>query len=392
MIVGCSDAERTSELPHMLSHDAVAPAAFGPPRPSANIFYSGHSLMDRPLPDFVQAIARSLDTPAQWNRQYIVGSSIQRRTQGAHPSLPGWHGYRDGYNRDGEGLDVIAELRAPQTIDGSYDVLVITEEHTMLDTLINGDTIRQLRHYHERFIEGNPAGTTYFYEPWFGHDDKSDPRRWIDYERAASRVWQCMATRVNVSLEAEGRSDRIISLPAGAALAALVERATQEPGMPSLTRTSVLETVDSLMPDGVHLTALGSYYMSLVTYAAIYRRSPQGAWWPEGVDQAQASMLQAFAWQFVSDYYQHYRPLSLEQCRAQLSRSAGIAPLWSYIRDAYWRKDVGAVHSYVRYLRRLVGSRRLFNLHSAANPFYFDPATDKTYWHAAPTDSARTID
>lgn len=353
-------------------------------RSSANIFYSGHSLMDRPLPDFVQQIAASLGTSAQWNRQYVVGSSIQRRTQGADPSNPGWRGYTEGYNRDGEGLDVIAELRAPKTIQGPYDVLVITEEHTMLDTLINADTVRLLRHYHERFIAGNPSGTTFFYEPWFGVDDKSDPRRWISYEQAASPIWQCMATRINVSLQSEGRVDRIVSLPAGAALAALIERAIQSHGIPSITQSTVFETVDSIIGDDVHLHPLGVYYMSLVTYSSVFQRSPKGAWHPEVVTPDQARALQDFAWDFVTRYYENYRPLTLEQCRERLLSEEGLAPLWSYIRQAYWRKDVGAAHSYVRYLRRLFTSRRLFSAESAENPFYFDAETDKSYWLAPP--------
>lgn len=384
MVVGCSG--ETNDERASAQHGSADVTRTWPvrPRDSANIFYSGHSLMDRPLPDFVEKIAHSLAMQAHWNRQYVVGSSIQRRTQGAEPIVPGWRGYREGYNRDGEGLDVVAELKTPQTIVEPYDVLVITEEHTMLDRLMLSDTVRLLRHYHDRFIAGNATGRTYFYQPWLDVENKANPKSWIEYERAAAPVWECAATRVNVSLEHEGRADRIVSLPASLALAALIEHATEGNGLPAISRGSVQETVNTIFKDDVHLQVLGIYYVSLVTYAATYERSPQGAWHPEDIGREQAEALQRFAWSFVSDYYEVYRPLSLQQCRALLLSGAGLAPLWGYVRDTVWRKNDGTLHSYARYVRRLSNSRRIFAAESAENPFYFDPATDGQYWLPAP--------
>jgi hypothetical protein len=192
-----------------------------------------------------------------------------------------------------------------------------------------------------------------------------------------------MATRINVSLQAEGRPDRLISLPAGVALAALIERATQGPGVPAITRSTGLETVNAIIRDDVHLQPLGAYYMSLVTYASVFRRSPQGAWHPETVAPAQAAALQDFAWEFVSRYYDAYQPLSLDECRARLLSDEGLASLWQYINAAYWRKEIGAVHGYLRYKRRLMQSRRLFRSDSPENPFYFEPTADKAYWFSS---------
>ena len=50
--------------------------------PPQRIFISGHSLVDQPLPDNLESIAKSLGTAIQWNRQYMVGSSIRDRVQG----------------------------------------------------------------------------------------------------------------------------------------------------------------------------------------------------------------------------------------------------------------------------------------------------------------------
>lgn len=354
--------------------------------PVERLFISGHSLTDNPLPGHLAAIARSLGTPLQWNRQYMVGSSIRARVRGAgtEPESTGWDGYRQGFNREGENLNVLSELRHPRTVSGgAYDALLITEEHELLNSLLANDTVRYLRHYHDRFIEGNATGRTFFYESWLGIDDKNDPRRWIAYERAASPVWQCLVTRINSSLASEGRGDRIASLPAGLALAGLIEQATQGSGVPGISGASVRETVDRLVKDNVHLTALGSYYAALVSYATIFDRSPLGAWAPEGVGTTQARALQTIAWQFVSDHRANHRVLTLDQCRALLQRSF-IATFWGYLRDISWRKDLGTVHATLRWARHLLRGYWRLSRNDATNPLYYDAATDKDYWFPAP--------
>ncbi len=354
------------------------------PRDSARIFISGHSLVDQPLPNYLAQIAQSMDTQVEWERQYVVGSAIVRRTRGEDHDSMGWVGYREGYNRNGEGLDVINEFVRPQSVQGGpYDVLLITEEHSMLDSLVSNDTVRYLRHFHDRFVEGNPQGVTYFYESWFSLEDKGDPLRWIEYERAASPIWQCVATRINLSLAAEGRDDRIVSLPAGMALAELISVATREPGLSGITQASVRETVDGIVGDTVHLTPLGSYYVALVTYASVYRRSPVGAWAPALMSAAQAKTLQQVAWEFVSSYYANYDPMTMTECRTRLKDSV-ISGYLTYMRQAYWKNELTLPHAYVRSMRRWIAWHRTFSRDDQVNPFHFDSATDKGYWFPAP--------
>ena len=351
---------------------ALPPELFAP-RNASRIFISGHSLVDQPLPNYVAAIGRSLGHSIEWNRQYIVGSAIARRTHGPDRSASEWSGYRDGDNRDGAGLDVLGELRDPKTIEGGrYDVLLITEQHGLLGTLIWNDTVKYLRHYHDRMIEANPAATTYFYESWISLDDKNDPRRWIEYERKMSPLWQCIATRVNLALEAEGRRDRIVSLPAGLALAALIEQATSGAGLPGLTASTRRTTIDSLIQDAVHLTDLGSYYMALVTFASIHHHRPVSAWAPEGVAEQTSTTLQAFAWDFVRNYYASYSPISLAECRKRLDAGL-IEHYWAYMRDAYWKADEGLIRAQLRYMRQTLEWRYRLSRHDGRNPFHFDP-------------------
>lgn len=358
-----------------------ASASSAPPMPStARLFYSGHSLTDRPLPDHVEHIARSLGTQVLWNRQYVVGSSIRQRVQGDDASATDWRGYRQGYNRDTEGMDVVAEFKSPRTTDARpYDALIITEQHGLLGSLIWNDTVRHLRHYHDRFIEGNPAGQTFFYESWISLDDKSDPRRWIAYERAASPIWQCMGARINLSLAALGRSDRISPLPMGLALAELIETATGASAPSPLRAATTRETVSQFIKDDVHLTPTGIYYAALVTYATVLRQSPVGAWVPQDVRADQAQALQNFAWSFVQRQQRNVAPGSMARCR-ELIRDDFAWRYWSYIRDAYWRKETNVVMAHLRWVRHYVSWRYRLSREDASNPFHHDPAADAAHW------------
>ncbi|MFT3812154.1 MAG: hypothetical protein QM740_02125 [Acidovorax sp.] len=339
------------------------------PRSSARMFFSGHSLLDDPLPEYVASIAKSLGTPAWWNEQNHPGSTIAARTRGnAAAGSASFPGYSVGKNRDGSGMNVVSELRQPKTIGGQrYDTLVLTERHDIMNTLIWEDTVRYARHFHERLIEGNPQANTYLYHSWLDVD-KSNPGRWVAYERAVAPAWQCVASRINQSLQAEGRSDRVVYLPAGLALTRLVEQATQGTGVAGLTGVTVRETVNRIFSDDVHLTPVGVYYMALVTYASVYRRSPAGAWAPAGVVTAeQAQSLQAVAWQVVSSHFNSYRAPDLAQCRAAMVNS--VCP-------AYWkfanRSEPAGVCS------------KPFAEMTQTNPFYFNASTDRSYWFPAP--------
>lgn len=361
------------------------------PRLSASIFYSGHSLTDNPLPDDVAQIARSLGTQAHWNQQNIPGSSLKKRTRGSPAPAGPWAGYRQGKNREGEGMDVVRELRQPQTLNGArYDTLVATESHWLLDSLRHEDTVRFLRHFHDRLIEGNPQGRTYFYESWLDVADKANPQSWIAHERAAAPVWGCISARINQSLEAEGRGDRINRLPAATALAALIERATQKPGVAGVTGNSVEETVNRLIKDDVHLTRLGVYYMALVTYAHVYARSPQGAWAPVEVSEIQARALQDMAWELASRpaISVAAAPSDLAACQNYL-RDSFCGSYYGYMRRAYWNKPQsthyrGTFSARLKQWKETLSCKWALGRDSADNPFEFNRERDRLHWHAAP--------
>jgi hypothetical protein len=239
-------------------------------------------------------------------------------------------------------------------------------------------------------LQGNLIGQTYFYEAWLGINDKHDPRSWIEYERAASPIWQCVATRVNTSLVFEGRTDRIASLPAGLALATLVERAISKDGVAGISGTNVGETLDRLFSDDVHPTRLGAYYVALVSHAIISEESPIGAWRPADIDAIQAASLQRVAAEFASNYRTTNQPLELAQCSAKI-RDSFAEVFWRYRYDSYrrpgdhWiRARLARTKHTVERIWHTYNWRRSFDNDTNKNPFHFDPKSDGAYWHLAP--------
>ncbi len=374
MLCACAPSPRPASPLALETMAKPVPVA----REAARVFISGHSLTNVPMPAHLASIAESLSKPLWFNHQIVVGSSIQARTRGAPGSEP-WSGYRQGDNREGQGLDVLAELRAPQTVPGGpYDTLLMTELHGLAGSLIWEDTIPALLHFHERSMAANSKAQTYLFEPWSNIRDTSQPADWIAYERAASPMWRCVATRVNMSLAAKGRADRVHTIPAGAALAQLIERATSAQGLPGVTQASVAATVELLFSDQVHLTPLGSYYTALLNFGAIYQRSPVGAWAPEGVTATQARSLQEVAWEVISADLAQATTLSLPACQSQY-RDQFCSVFWTQ----WSQRETGWVASW-RSGRHMKQCVKRFSQLDASNPLYFDPSDDAATWWPAP--------
>lgn len=357
---------------------ASPPVAWGTPVASARIFISGHSLTDQPADSggSAQSLGNQLvrtangllgADAARYNQQIALGSPIRVRTAGINYDRVNWPGYSQGKNANGSNLNVLGELRNPATPGiARYDTLLITENHDSLQQLQYEDTVRYLRHYHERVIAANPSARSFFYESWKDVQDFSNPATWIAQERAQSRAWQCIATRINTALADEGRADRILPLPMGAALAALVEQAVAG-NVPGISAGSAAATLRNLFTDAVHLTTAGFYYAALVNYAAIYQRSPVGAPAPAGMSAATARALQDLAWSYVSNFYANWRAPSLDACRTEVAQT--FCPIyWNY----RGRGD------------QVASCTAFFSAARSDNPLWYDRAANASYWFPAP--------
>jgi hypothetical protein len=271
-------------------------------RAKVRAFYSGHSLLDG-VPAAVASFAPSLaahgkPTDFDYEFQSGTGSLIVTRGMGVDPNAAG-AGYRFGRNRNGEGLDVAAELREPRTLAAGdrYNVLVITERHDLPWTIANELTVPALKHFTDTFQAANPDGEVLLYHGWLSRND-GPITDWIDYERDALPLWECVASAINRKLPADKPKLRV--LPGATALVALVESILEReaPGV----ALSQAELIALLFSDDVHLTPVGTYFISLVHYAALFGVSPEGAAAPQGVSPALARHMQKLAWKHVADY------------------------------------------------------------------------------------------
>ncbi len=278
--------------------DGGVPADAGTPLNRARVLFSGHSLSDNPLADHFHAIAQSRGKDNNWQQQIGIGSPLRMRTWGNG----NWAGYSTGKNRSGQNMNILNEVANPQTIGAGerYTHLVVTDRHDIPEVLRWENTVGYLRHFHDRMASANSAAHTYFYHTWL-ELNTSNPQPWIDYEKQAIGAWECAASKVNLTLEAASRPDRVTVLPGGLALVHLVEAvmANQVPGITGTTQQKLAR----IFSDNVHLTNLGMYYMAAVQYAAVYRSSPVGAPTPSGLEAATVTDLQNRAWTFVTNYY-----------------------------------------------------------------------------------------
>jgi hypothetical protein len=304
---------------------SVAGPPIGGERSRARVFFSGHSLLDSPMPEYVGQIAASLGTDLKFNYQIVIGSPIRIRTKGENFDAAGWPGYSQGKNREGQGLNVVSELKTGGTLGGDkYDTLLLTERHDILDSISWEDTVGFARHFHDRLIDGNPQGGTLLYQTWLDLD-KNAPANWIDHEKKSLIAWECVASKVNLTLAAANRADRMVTVPGGAALVDLVERviANQVRGISGATPAKL----NLIFRDDVHLTELGSYFLAAVHYSAIFRRSPVGARVPPEVPAETGADFQRIAWDYVRAYYAGPKrwERSMEECRSMIAQTVCVS-------------------------------------------------------------------
>ncbi|MGF7008564.1 hypothetical protein [Aminobacter sp. BE322] len=276
---------------------AIAPALGTTPavaEDARQFFISGHSLTDRPFPDMLEAIAAAGGRSLAWERQHIGGSSIRQRTRGPDGSPPG-SGYGAGVDRDGTPVDVIAAFAARR-----YDVLIVTEWHRVLDAMLSEGTAAYMGELQDRFIASNPRGMSYFLASWADLSDLAAPGDWIDYERAASPIWQCLVEGINRKLAGQDRQDRIRFIPASLALAELVARLTSAQPVAGFEGLAAEGVTAALFTDRVHLTELGNYFVAVVAYATVFGDEAATAPAPAALDQTRAESLRSIALELVA--------------------------------------------------------------------------------------------
>jgi hypothetical protein len=294
------------------------------------VFYSGHSLLDNPLPDWTELIAVSRGDSLGWQEQIVIGSPIRVRTKGDDAKAAGFPGYQLGKSKGGGKIDVLRELQAPTALahGEKYERLVITERNDLLGTIQWEGTIGYLRHFHDRIVEHGEQGRSLLYQVW-PDIDKKNAAAWLAYVEQELFVWECVAARVNQSLAAERRGDRVDVIPGGLALRELVRRALagEVPGVTGTPRARL----DAIFGDEVHLQPLGVYLLAAVHYAVLFGKTPVGGAAPREVDRATVPLLQRIAWETVEGYRSRSAASpTLTECRSRIA--SDVCPAYQRLR------------------------------------------------------------
>jgi hypothetical protein len=304
-----------------------APGTPPAPRASASVLFSGHSLLDNPITDWVAAIAAAKGDTLGWEQQIVIGSPMRVRTRGNDSGAGSYPGYALGKNKNGQGRDMLSEIASPSALPSGarYDTLLITERHDPLNTLQWENSVGYLRHYHDRLAERSPDARTYFYQCW-PDIDKGAPEAWISYQRTELTLWECIASKVNLSLASSGKPPNVRVIPGAVALAELVKSAYTG-GVPGLG--SGRAALDAIFTDDVHLGDAGAYLIAAVHYASIFGKSPVGAHATSELSADTADAVEKIAWSVVSSYADG-STRSMEACRKAVAEE--VCPAYYAVR------------------------------------------------------------
>lgn len=325
-----------------------------PPRDSLRVIWAGHSLMNA-RDDHRPQAANLLETLGSFaesrNETY---ASFDHTLFGAPLSLL-WRGSPHGYTRDEPQMK--EQRRALFDSDDAYDAIVLTEGIPIDQSETREHSAYYLQRFYCAFLNDHPEGRVYLYESW-PHLQASDPDahyvaqnqyRWTDEVDYAREVWDRIgdqaATGSVVGPELEDRAKRffatpdgqcehdtpIFTIPVASAMRALAVRLRErhswalgprpltiedlflnpyedwpddwptEDALPDERLTEVLQGLRMRYPDedldDIHPSDLGVYFASLVTYATLYGKTPEGLPGPGSLTALES--LQRFVWEHV---------------------------------------------------------------------------------------------
>lgn len=358
MVSGMDMALAEDQAPDLASPDDMGMS--GPtPRTRARVVFSGHSLTDASVPT-VRRLAQEQGVDLVDIYQAIPGSPVRVRTRGGSEEPPTWSGYASGTPG---GLNLINEFRQPTQLAGNdrYDTLIVTDRHDLLGVIQWESTVSLLRHFHDRLLESSPDGTTYVYHSWLGVN-KDNPGPWVQYEKDALVAWECVSSKINLTLQDDGLPEHVKTIATGWALAHMVEEALagNVPGISGASR----EVLDQIFSDDVHMTPTGSLFTGAFTYSVVFGQDPSQTQIPDGVSQDTGRALLTMAW----DLSQQYGALpaqgshEMSACRTHIAATM-CEPFWSYFSD---RAEL------------VTGCRSYFGSETD-NPFHW-PDPDRRVW------------
>lgn len=244
--------------------DAALAARYGdplaPPGQAMQVFHLGHSLVGRDMPAMLTQLAAAAGFAGhQSHSQLGWGASLDQH----------WRGEVPGF--EVENAHPAHRPARAALAKGSYDAVVLTEMVELRDAIRWHDSPRALADWASAAAAGRPDVRVFLYETWHRLDDPNGWLARVDGDLPA--LWEGVLLRRAM---AQDGVPTIRLIPAGQGLAAIV-RAAEAGDLPGLSRREDLFAVTPEgAPDPIHLNDIGAYAVSLVHFAVIYGRSPEG--------------------------------------------------------------------------------------------------------------------
>lgn len=321
---------------------------------SLRVIWVGHSLMNA-RDDHRPGAKNLIETIAAFAEARGDGHAAFDHTLFGAPLSLLWRGRPHSYTRDE--LQMREQRRELFESDAEYDAIVLTEGIPIDLTETREHSAYYLQRFYCAFLAAHPEGRVYLYESW-PHLQASDPDgnygpvhqwRWEDEIEFVRPVWDRIADQAAtgsvVGPELEDRVKRffgpvdgqcrhdapIFTIPVASAMRALALRLREPnswmqgprrltiedlmlnpyeawpndwPTDEELGEERVQEVLDGLRLryadeelDDVHPSDLGVYFASLVTYATLYGKTPEGLPGPGSLTGL--AQLQRFAWEHV---------------------------------------------------------------------------------------------
>jgi hypothetical protein len=288
------------------------------PRTAANLFLSGHSLINLDMPWNVSQLATANGVTHFYNEQMGIGSNLALRATGGNEQ-----------DQKGERINFVPldEVRSAMTLPGGrkYDTLIITEASEINNQVISADTVTHAAAFYDAMIAGNASGRVFLYDSW--DNSAGNVPAWITKTRRDYMWYECVASAINKT-PARARNPMVL-LPAGMMMARAAE-AIQAGQIPGLSAASAI-----LHTDGHHASDLGNYMLAITVYAAIYGKMPETSMvTPTGrfgraytglPGAATITALRNLVWETLTTFYRtgHHNQRPMNECRQELAQRCG---------------------------------------------------------------------
>lgn len=243
---------------------------------SLSVFFIGHSLVSPAVPEMLAISARAAKIESRVDFQIINGAPLKVN-------------WTDAANAQGmNGRVALAS--------GAYGAVVITEAIALRDHIEYNDTNGYALRWYELAVSANPKAQVYLYETW--HDRNGGDAHWRKRLDEDLPLWEGIVDGVNGARK-PGTPDMLI-VPAGQALAKLYDEI-------AAGRVPDLGAMGELFADDIHLTDVGKYFVTMVHFATLYKKSPEGlprrlGPYKNAPSEALAAKMQQVAWEVVRSY------------------------------------------------------------------------------------------